>query len=188
MREAIDAGAVDFGENYVQEAKAKFEGIDAPGVRKHFIGHVQTNKAAAIASIFDIVQSVDRLDAARALATGAKKAGKALEVFLQVNVSPTERFGCAPEETSELAGAIRALPELRLTGVMAIGPITDDRALLTQAFATAAQVRERIAVPELSIGMSGDWEQAVQAGSTMIRIGTAIFGPRPAARASKAST
>lgn len=185
VREAIAAGATDFGENYVQEAKAKFAAIDAPHVRKHFIGHVQTNKAGAIASIFDIVQSVDRLDAARALAKGAQKAGKTLEVFLQVNISPAERFGCDPSQAPELAEAIRGLADLRLTGVMAIGPVTDDRALLSQAFATAAAVRERIGVPELSIGMSGDWEQAVQAGSTTIRIGTAIFGPRPAPGVSK---
>ena len=185
MHEAIAAGATDFGENYVQEAKAKFAAIDAPQVRKHFIGHVQTNKAGAIAGLFDVVQSVDRVDAARALAKGALKAGKTLDVFLQVNISPTERFGCAPDAAGDLAESIRALQGLRLTGVMAIGPITDDRTILTQAFSTAAAVRERIGVPELSIGMSGDWEQAVQAGSTIIRVGTAIFGPRPAAAVSK---
>ena len=184
--EALEAGVTDVGENYVQEARAKFTGVEAlERVRKHFIGHVQTNKAKAIAQTFDVVQSVDRLDAGTALAKAAANLGMRLGVLLQVNISPSERFGCPPDEAEHLAERLRSFQSLDLQGVMAIGPITRDEAELASAFATAAQIRERIGARVLSIGMSGDWEQAVRAGSTMIRIGSAIFGPRPARPASK---
>ena len=185
VREAIAAGVTDIGENYVQEARAKFEALPPGAVRRHFIGHVQTNKAKAIAAAFDVVQSVDRPEAAQALSKAACALGKTLAVLLQVNISPSDRFGCAPENAPALAQAIRALPALQLDGIMAIGPITDDRAAIANAFASAADVWRKTGGGVLSIGMSGDWDLAVDAGSTMIRVGTGIFGPRPAARASK---
>ena len=185
VREAIAAGVADIGENYVQEARAKFESLPPDAVRRHFIGHVQTNKARLIAATFDVVQSIDRLDAAEALSKAAGALGKTLAVLLQINISPSERFGCAPHNAAALAAAVRALPALCLDGVMAIGPITEDRSAIAQAFATAADVWREVGGDVLSVGMSGDWEQAVDAGSTMIRVGTGIFGPRPAARVSK---
>ncbi|MBV8332618.1 MAG: alanine racemase, partial [Candidatus Eremiobacteraeota bacterium] len=121
---AIDAGLGDVGENYVQEAKAKFARL--PAVRKHFIGHLQTNKAKAIAATFDVVQSVDRIDAGDALGKAASALGKEIPVLLQLNISPSERFGCPPERAPELAEALRAQRGLRLDGVMAIGPMTAD--------------------------------------------------------------
>jgi pyridoxal phosphate enzyme (YggS family) len=183
LREAIAAGVTDIGENYVQEARAKFEAL--PPVTKHFIGHVQTNKAKAIAALFDVVQSVDRIDAGAALAKAASALGKRLPVLVQINVSPTERFGCAPELAEDLAARLRAFENLRVDGVMAIGPITEDRTAIARAFATAAQTWRRIGGPVLSLGMSGDWREAVEAGSTMIRLGTTIFGPRPSRPMSK---
>lgn len=183
VREAVAAGATDMGENYLQEARAKG---DAYGdARKHFIGHVQTNKAKAVASTFDIVQSVDRIEAAEALARASAALGKRLPVLLQVNVSPTERFGCAPEDAEHLAERIRSYESLRFDGVMAIGPITEDRAAIARAFSTASNVFHNVGGSTLSIGMSGDWREAVAAGSTMIRVGTTIFGPRPTRPASK---
>ncbi|HET6894820.1 MAG TPA: YggS family pyridoxal phosphate-dependent enzyme [Candidatus Baltobacteraceae bacterium] len=182
VREAIAAGVTDVGENYVQEASGKLAGLN---VRKHFIGHVQTNKAKGIAATFDMVQSVDRIEAGTALAKAAAALGKRLPVLLQLNVSPTERFGCQPADAPRLAEQLRALDALEVQGVMAIGPITEDRAALARAFEAAAQVCARIGGSTLSIGMSGDWREAVAAGSTMIRVGTTIFGPRPAPRASK---
>jgi pyridoxal phosphate enzyme (YggS family) len=183
VREAIAAGVTDVGENYLQEARKK---IDSYGsARKHFIGHVQTNKAKAIASVFDVVQSVDRLDAASALAKAAAALEKQLTVLLQVNVSPAERYGCVPADAERLAESIRTFDSLNLQGVMAIGPITDDPSAIARAFETAALVFGRIGGTTLSIGMSGDWREAVEAGSTMIRVGTTIFGPRPARPASK---
>ncbi len=174
--EAVLAGVTDIGENYVQEAKEKFAAL--PPVRKHFIGHVQTNKAKAIAQLFDVVQTVDRIEAARALAKAAQGAQRTLSVLVQVNISPTERFGCPPEEAEALAEAIRAEPSLALDGVMAIGPISDDLGEIERAFGVAAKTFARVGGSTLSIGMSGDWREAVRAGSTMVRIGTALFGER----------
>jgi pyridoxal phosphate enzyme (YggS family) len=176
IAEAIAAGLNDVGENYLQEARRKFPSL--PPVRKHFIGHVQTNKAKAIAQTFDVVQSVDRIDAGAALAKAASALGKVLPVLLQLNISPAERFGCPPGEALELAEALRAQAALRLDGVMAIGPITEDEAEISRAFELAAKTFARVGGSTLSIGMSGDWRHAVRAGSTMIRIGTALFGGR----------
>ena len=175
---AINAGLEDVGENYVQEARAKFEGL--PAVRKHFIGHLQTNKAKAIAQTFDVVQSIDRLDAGRALARASHALGKPLDVLVQINISPAERFGAPPTQAPQLAEDLRALG-LRVDGVMAIGPVTDDRAEIQRAFALAATTFERVGGATLSLGMSDDWQLAVAAGSTMIRLGTSLFGPRSTA-------
>ncbi|MHB8145946.1 MAG: YggS family pyridoxal phosphate-dependent enzyme [Vulcanimicrobiaceae bacterium] len=173
---AIDAGLTDIGESYVQEAAAKFGGL--PAVRKHYIGHIQTNKAKPIAELFDVVQSIDREEAARALARAATSLGKVLPVLLQLNISATERFGALPDAADRLADAIRAEPSLRLEGVMAIGPDTDDRTEIARAFELAAKTFARVGGSTLSIGMSGDWREAVRAGSTMLRIGTGLFGRR----------
>ena len=179
----VACGVPAIGENYVQEARAKFGAL--PHVARHFIGHVQTNKAAEIARTFDVVESVDRFPAAEALSRAACRTGKALRVLLQVNLSPAERFGCSPHEAPGLARRIRELPCLALDGVMAIGPLGAGEAAIARAFEIAAEVRTAIGGAVLSIGMSDDWEAAVHAGSTEIRIGTALFGPRPTARASK---
>ncbi|HKU81121.1 MAG TPA: YggS family pyridoxal phosphate-dependent enzyme, partial [Candidatus Tumulicola sp.] len=173
---AIRAGLSDVGENYLQDARRRLALL--PAVRKHFVGHVQTNKAKAIAELFDVVQSVDRIEAGRALSRAAVAAGKCLPVLLQVNVSPAERFGCPPEGAQRLADALREQPGLSLSGVMAIGPLSADRAEIAAAFELAAKTLDRIGGTTLSIGMSGDWREAVRAGSTMVRIGTALFGGR----------
>ncbi|MDQ2872623.1 MAG: YggS family pyridoxal phosphate-dependent enzyme [Candidatus Eremiobacteraeota bacterium] len=182
VRAAINAGLHDVGENYVQEARAKFdlvrEGHADLGARAHFIGHLQTNKAKAVAQTFDLVQSVDRLEAGQALARAASALGKTLPVLVQVNISPSERFGCAPMEAERLAEALRAQDGLVVQGIMAIGPVDGGASALAGAFALAAKTFERVGGNTLSIGMSGDWREAVRCGSTMIRIGTALFGPR----------
>ena len=172
--EAVAAGATQIGENYVQEARAKF--ADLPSVRRHYIGHIQTNKAKALVELFDCVQSVDRHDAVTALDRAATAIGKRLSILLQVNISPTDRFGCAPTEVESLAEAVRASTSLDCDGIMAIGPT--DPAAVPDAFALAAACFARVGGRTLSLGMSGDWREAVAAGSTMIRLGTAIFGPR----------
>jgi PLP dependent protein len=175
---AIAAGLADLGESYLQEARRKFPAL--PPVRKHFVGHVQANKAKAIAEAFDVVQSVDRLRAGMALAQAAAELGKELPVLLQLNVTPTGRFGCPPSEAERLAEELRKQPSLRLEGVMAMGPHTADRDEILRAFERAAMTLDRIGGSTLSIGMSGDWREAVRAGSTMVRIGEALFGSRPA--------
>ncbi len=173
---AIDAGLTDLGENYLQEARRKFASL--PPVRKHFVGHLQTNKAKAVVDAFDVVQSVDRANAGAALAKAAVEAGKELPVLMQLNISPIERFGCPPAEAERLAEALREQPGLRLDGIMAIGPLGADRDAILRAFELAAMTLARIGGSTLSIGMSGDWREAVQAGSTMVRIGEALFGSR----------
>jgi hypothetical protein len=180
IRAAIEAGVRAVGENYLQEAREKFPAL--PAVTKHFIGHVQTNKAKPLVQTFDVVQSVDRIEAGAALSKAAQAAGSVLPVLLQVNISPSERFGCLPSEAPALADRVRTLGGLRVDGIMAIGPITGDREEIARAFAVAAKTFEQIGGTTLSIGMSGDWREAVRAGSTMLRIGTAIFGEREPAK------
>jgi pyridoxal phosphate enzyme (YggS family) len=172
---AIAAGLRDIAESYVQEARAKLPGL--PPVRKHFIGHVQTNKAKAIVGLFDVVQSVDRLEAGQALARAAQASGRRISVLIQLNVSPSERFGIEPDDAPALAEALRA-DGLDVEGVMAMGPLTTDRTAVEAGFRRAAQAFERVGGTTLSLGMSGDWEEAIRCGSTMLRIGTAIFGAR----------
>ena len=174
--QAIAAGLAHVGENYVQEARDKF--VDLPPVEKHYIGHVQTNKAKLIAELFDVVQSVDRIEAGRALAKASRAIGKPLRVLIQVNVSPYERFGVAPSDAPELADELRD-DGLTVDGVMAIGPLEADLDATERAFALARSTYSRVGGPTFSLGMSGDWERAIAHGSTMIRIGTAIFGARP---------
>ncbi len=173
---AVAAGMHDVAENYLQEAQRTFPLL--PAVRKHFVGHLQTNKAKAIAALFDVVQSVDRAEAGLALSKAAQQLGKELPVLLQLNISPVERFGCPPEEAERLAETLRMQPGLRLDGVMAIGPLTQDRERVFRAFELAAKTLGRVGGSTLSIGMSGDWREAVRAGSTMVRIGEALFGAR----------
>lgn len=175
---AIAAGLADLGESYLQEARRKFPLL--PPVQKHFVGHLQTNKAKAVAAIFDVVQSVDRAQAGAALSKAALEAGKELPVLIQLNVSPLERFGCPPAEADRLAETLRREAGLRLEGVMAIGPLTQDRDAILRAFELAAKTLARIGGSTLSIGMSGDWREALRAGSTMLRIGEALFGSRAA--------
>jgi pyridoxal phosphate enzyme (YggS family) len=172
---AIEAGIHEIGENYVQEARPKFAGL--PPVLKHFLGHVQTNKAKAIVDAFDVVQSIDRIDAGRAVAKAALGAGRPVTTLVQVNVSPTERYGVAPVEAPRLAQQLRE-EGLEVDGVMAIGPNTADRAAVSRAFELAASVFAKVGGSTLSIGMSSDWREAIASGSTMLRLGTALFGAR----------
>ena len=180
-RAAVDAayaaGLRAFGENYVQEALAKYEGYPRDAAR-HFIGHIQTNKAKAIVRTFDLVQSVDRADAGVALAKAARALDKRLRVLVQINISPQERHGIAPGRAPELAEVLRG-EGLEVAGTMAIGPITEDREAIRDAFERAAAAHAEIGGEILSLGMSADWPIAIECGSTMIRVGTAIFGPRP---------
>jgi pyridoxal phosphate enzyme (YggS family) len=170
---AIDAGLPDIGENYLQEAREKY--VDLPPCTRHFIGHVQTNKAKAIVGLFDVVQSVDRLEAGLAIGKAARSLGRTVRVLVQVNVSPSERFGVAPADAAQLAQTLRS-EGLTVDGVMAIGPLEGD---VDGAFALAQEAFGAVGGTTLSLGMSADWERAVAFGSTMIRIGTAIFGARP---------
>jgi pyridoxal phosphate enzyme (YggS family) len=186
---AIAANIADIGENYFQEAQAKFARVQWPAthdreasVRRHFIGPVQSNKARKIAGLFDVVQTVDDLPIARALDRGAAQSSRSLDVLIQVNIASDDRNGVPVGECARLAREIADLPALRLRGVMAVGPLDSSGA--RAAFDEAAQAYRTLAsehahIDTLSMGMSGDLEVAIAAGATMVRIGTALFGARP---------
>ncbi len=178
LEEAIAAGVSDVGENYLQEARAKFAAAAGRAFTKHFIGHVQSNKAKAIVETFDIVQSVDRIEAGLALAKAAAAAGKRLRVLIQLNISPNERFGVRTEDAPEFARTLRREESLAVEGVMAIGPLGASPSETARAFELAAGVFQAVGGTVLSLGMSEDWREALRAGSTMVRLGSALFGPR----------
>jgi PLP dependent protein len=179
---AVTAGLRDIGENYFQEAVEKFAHVSwVPGVRRHFIGRVQRNKARRIAAAFDVVQTLDDLRTAVVLDEGAASAGKLLDVLMQVNVTGDERQGIDASQVPDFFGALAAFHNLRARGLMVVGP--RDQAQTQHAFAHAATILKslharRSDVDTLSMGMSDDLEIAVAAGSTMVRIGTALFGVR----------
>jgi pyridoxal phosphate enzyme (YggS family) len=190
---AARAGQQDFGENYVQEAVAKIARVrelaPAAALRWHFIGPIQSNKTREIAEHFDWVQSVDRLKVAERLSQQRPAARGPLDVLLQVNISgEMSKSGVAPEAAGALAAAVAALPHLRLRGLMAIPEPAGDLDAQLPPLRRMKQLFDalRRAHPDfdtLSMGMSADLEAAVLAGSTMVRIGTAIFGARARATA-----
>lgn len=190
---AARAGQRAFGENYVQEAVAKMDELSnlSPALEWHFIGPIQSNKTRLIAERFDWVQSVDRFKVAERLSEQRPDRLPPLNVLLQVNISAeASKGGIAPAELAELAAQVDALPNLRIRGLMAVPAPEDDFAQQRNAFARVRQLfdqlREQLrargqagsGVDVLSIGMSADLEAAVAEGSTMVRIGTAIFGAR----------
>ena len=183
-RSAIAAGLRQLGENYYQEAAAKYSDIARPDdVLLHFIGRIQRNKARRIAELFDVVQTVDDLGVARALDQAAAALHKTLLVLVQVNVALDQRQGVLPDDLRSFVGDLTAMPNLAVRGLMAMGPNAPDRA--PEAFSRARICFEQLqrAHPQmdiLSMGMSDDLESAVAAGSTMVRVGTALFGARPA--------
>lgn len=175
-----DLGVRDIGENRDQEAKAKAAAV--PGVRWHFVGGLQTNKARSVATYADVVHAVDRPALVDALSAGAQRAGRSLEVLLQVSLDGDPgRGGAPPDRVPALADAAATAPGLRLLGVMAVAPLGSDQAA---AFASLAQVAARVrgdhpGCTAISAGMSGDLEQAIAAGATHVRVGTALLGRRP---------
>jgi PLP dependent protein len=184
IAEAFAAGVRDFGENYVQDALEKIAALDGLGATWHFIGHVQTNKAREIAGHFHWVHGVDRFRVAEALSRARPEGLEPLQVCIQVNISgETTKGGVAPGDAHALAREVSALPRLRLRGLMGMASFTDDVAVQRSQFAALARVKGEIvaggiALDTLSMGMSQDFEAALAEGSTMVRIGTAIFGER----------
>ena len=181
LREAHAAGIRDFGENYLQEARAKqVELADLP-LCWHFIGPIQSNKTRDIAEHFAWVHSVDRLKIAQRLSEQRPADLPPLNICIQVNVSgEASKSGCTPTDLPALAAAISALPRLKLRGLMAIPEPTEDRAEQDAAFAQVRTLQERLnmGLDTLSMGMSHDLESAIAQGATWVRIGTALFGAR----------
>jgi PLP dependent protein len=184
IEEAYRAGQRDFGENYVQEALLKCQQLGDLDLIWHFIGPIQTNKTRALAEHFHWVHSVDRLKIAQRLSEQRPQHLAPLNICLQVNIDdqPT-KAGCTPEQACQLAQAVAALPQLRLRGLMAIPAMHSGRA----PFLALANLRAHIAaqtgleLDTLSMGMSDDLDDAIAAGATMVRVGTAIFGARASA-------
>ena len=181
LREAYAAGIRDFGENYLQEARAKqVELTDLP-LSWHFIGPIQSNKTRDIAEHFAWVHSVDRLKIAQRLSEQRPANLPPLNICIQVNVSgEASKSGCTPEDLPALAAAIQALPRLTLRGLMAIPEPTEVRAEQDAAFAKVRSLQQSLnmGLDTLSMGMSHDLESAIAQGATWVRIGTALFGAR----------
>jgi hypothetical protein len=190
---AVAAGLDHVGESYAQEARDKIplvhRRLDALGVarpRWHFVGRLQRNKARDVVRDFDCVASVDRLSLARALDERAGKASRRLDVLLQVNLSDEpQKGGAPPQAVPELLAACAGLAHLRVTGLMTVPAASPDAEVSRPVFARLRALRERLrhgpggaALSELSMGMSGDFEVAVEEGATQVRVGTALFGPR----------
>ncbi|WP_456387942.1 YggS family pyridoxal phosphate-dependent enzyme [Desulfolithobacter sp.] len=185
--EALNCGQELFGENYLQEAREKIEQL-GDRARFHFIGHLQSNKARHAAELFTMVETVDRLKIARALDRHSGSLGRSLDILLQVNVGrEPQKAGVLPENLEELAREVATLPSLRLRGLMTMPPYTTDpeesRPFFRSLYQLARELRDKGLLSdksqvELSMGMSRDFPVAIEEGATLIRVGTAIFGPR----------
>jgi pyridoxal phosphate enzyme (YggS family) len=181
---AARAGLRAVGENRVQEGVEKRQGSTA-AIRWELIGHLQSNKAAVAARTFDRVQSVDSEKLLNLLDRAAAEAGKRLPILLQINAgNDPAKFGAEPESAPRLLQAALAKPNLQVEGLMTIAPLATDPAVAERTFLNLRSLRDRLAVefgkplPELSMGMSGDYAAAIAAGSTQVRLGTILFGSR----------
>lgn len=182
---AWQAGLRDVGENRVQEATAKMAAVEVP-VRWHLIGHLQRNKVKQLDG-FDLVHSMDSGRLADALASHGAERGRPVDVLMQVNVSGEgTKGGYSPADVAREADRLRGMAGLRVRGVMTMAPFDADEATLHRVFAGARECGDRLraagheAATELSMGMSGDYEVAVEEGATLVRLGTVLFGARPA--------
>ncbi|MCU4612718.1 YggS family pyridoxal phosphate-dependent enzyme [Acinetobacter parvus] len=182
LREMYQAGQRSFGENYLQEALTKIDELQDLEIEWHFIGHVQRNKTKHLAEKFDWVHGVDRLIIAERLSSQRMYSRKPLNICIQVNIDGQDsKDGCQPDEVAELVKQISQLPNIRLRGIMVI-PAPENSVAFADAKTLFEQVKSLHARPQdwdtLSMGMSGDLDAAIAAGSTMVRVGTALFGAR----------
>ena len=181
---AYQAGLRNFGENFVQEAIVKFKELDALDITWHFIGRIQSNKTRDIAELFQWVHTVDRLKIATRLNDQRPHFSPPLNVCIQVNqAGETQKGGVQESEVADLARAVMSLPRLRLRGLMTLPPTTPKPQTNAPLFARLTRLKENlieagIPLDTLSMGMSADFEIAIGQGSTIVRVGTAIFGPR----------
>lgn len=182
IEEAIMAGITDIGENRVQEAATKFDALKKYPVTWHMIGHLQTNKIKPALGIFSVIQSVDSEKLACEI---SKKAERPIDVLIEVNTSGEEsKFGISPDRAVELARAVSALPNLKLKGLMTVGPLASKEGETRKSFRLLKSIYNTIkvlnlagvALKYLSMGMSGDFEIAIEEGSSLVRVGRSIFG------------
>ena len=177
-RAAFDAGLRDFGENRVQEAAPKIHAMREQGAGPswHLVGHLQRNKVPVAIGLFDILHSVDSERLAEAISAAAPRE---IRVFIEVNVAAEEtKFGVAPAGVSKLAERVGGLPNIDLAGLMTVAPRVDDPEDVRPVFRALRQLRDAVGLRELSMGMTDDFEVAVEEGSTLVRVGRAIFGAR----------
>jgi len=182
--EALVAGLTVFGENKIQEARAKIPLVSSRA-RWHMIGHLQTNKARDAIALFELIHSVDSVKLACELDKCARRAGKTQRILLEVNVSgEASKFGLKPEDLAAVIEQINALSRIDIRGLMMVAPFAEDANNVRPYFRRLRDLRDEmetrlgVRLPELSMGMSHDFEVAVEEGATMVRIGTAIFGER----------
>ncbi|MCL4476013.1 MAG: YggS family pyridoxal phosphate-dependent enzyme [Nitrospirae bacterium] len=192
IREAMDAGLRIFGENRVQEAKAKIEELARlstanfrlPTMEWHLIGHLQRNKAKYAVQLFDLIHSVDSVELAREISKHSEKIGKVQRVLVEVKLSPEEtKHGVDRRNLMPVLAEVASMKYLLLRGLMAIPPFSENPEDARRYFKALRELRDAaqdcgIPLPELSMGMSGDFEVAIEEGATMVRVGTAIFGER----------
>jgi pyridoxal phosphate enzyme (YggS family) len=183
IRTAIAAGLTDLGENRVQELDDKVGELGRSAARWHLIGHLQRNKAGPAVALCDLLHSVDSERLALAVSQAAERAGTVLPVLVQVNASGEQtKGGFGPAEAVDAIGRIAALPGLRVQGLMTMAPFTDDDRVIRAAFAATRGLMEAAAPSmagrELSMGMSNDYEIAVEEGATLVRVGSVLFGER----------
>lgn len=181
IHEAIAAGATDLGENYVQEAVSKWQAIGS-AVRWHFIGHLQRNKAKQAVRMFATIQSVDNLPLAEEIGRRVVAQGGAMDVLIEVNISgETAKYGVSPEDALLFADSVAEVRGIRMQGFMGMAPFVSDPEEARPYFARLKELWDKLPEEQrrwLSMGMSHDFEAAIEEGSNMVRIGTAIFGPR----------
>jgi len=184
IKAAADCGQIYFGENKVQEAKAKIP--LCPGkLRWHFIGHLQSNKCRDAVELFEMIQSVDSLSLAREINRRAEQAARRMPVLIEVNVAgEASKFGYQPDRVLAELKEINALPRLEIRGLMTVPPWSPEAEDSRPHFRRLRELKQRAgqvlgaSLPHLSMGMSGDFEIAIEEGATMVRVGTALFGPR----------
>lgn len=184
--EGIDAGIKIIGENRIQEATDKFKFINKD-VEKHLVGHLQTNKVKKALELFDLIQSVDSLHLAQEISKRAKEKEKSAEVLIEVNTSDEpSKYGVKPEEVSGVVEEVSNLENIKIKGLMTVGLFTDELDKVRPCFVKLRNIfeslknlrKENVEMKYLSMGMSSDFEMAIEEGANMIRVGTAIFGPR----------
>jgi hypothetical protein len=176
IEEAVAAGIAHVGESRVQEAAAKIPGLRRLPVTWHLVGHLQANKAKTAVELFDIIHSVDSLHLAEVL---SHRAQRPLPVLLEVNAAgETSKFGFPPSEVAAAAQAVARLPHLDLRGLMTVAPWASDPEAVRPIFRHLRRLRDALGLPELSMGMTDDFEVAIEEGATLVRIGRAIFGER----------
>lgn len=184
MQHAIDSGIILFGESRIQEARTKLQQLRG-SFTCHMIGHLQSNKAGEAVRLFDLIHSIDKLSTAQSVNNMALRENKIQKILIQIKTDEEDtKSGISPEESFHLAENILKMPGVELLGLMTIGPVTDDRNTTRAAFRETAGILGRLnsefglKMGELSMGMSGDFDIAVEEGATMLRIGSAIFGER----------